>query len=98
MNQLTKLTKAAAKKGAWKTLKIQVMATIIEKIAKTLGMRLTRAKVAQLLPIAGAAVGGTFNALYTGRVCEAAYHLYREQFLIRRYGEAILEEPEATGS
>ena len=42
-----------------------------------LGIPLTKAKLGQAVPIMGAAVGGGFNAYYTARVCDAAYHLYR---------------------
>ncbi len=62
----------------------------IRAIAKALGTRLTKIKLAQLLPMAGAFVGGGFNVYYTTRVCEAAYHLYRERWLLEKYGPNIL--------
>jgi hypothetical protein len=42
--------------------------------------------------MAGAFVGGGFNAYYTTRVCEAAYHLYRERLLLEKYGPDVLSE------
>jgi hypothetical protein len=67
--------------------------------AKALAIRLTKAKLAQLIPAAGAAIGGGFNAHYTSKVCDAAYFLYRERFLARKYGvdfiKATVEEPAA---
>ena len=39
----------------------------------------------------GAAVGGGFNAYYTARVCDAAYHLYRERFLAEKYGPEVID-------
>ena len=39
----------------------------------------------------GSAVGGGFNAYYTARVCDAAYHLYRERFLAQKYGPEIID-------
>ncbi len=62
----------------------------IRGIAKALGSRLTKVKLGQLLPMAGAFVGGGFNAYYTTRVCEAAYHLYRERRLLEKYGPDVL--------
>ena len=85
MAQLQKLAADAAKKKTWKELEKHVLAGIIKKIAKALGIRLTKAKLAQAVPIMGAAVGGGFNAYYTARVCDAAWHLYRERFLARKY-------------
>ena len=54
-------------------------------------MRLTKAKLAQGVPIMGAVVGGGFNAYYTARVCDAAYHLYRERFLAEKYGAEVID-------
>jgi len=58
----------------------------IERVARALGVKLTEAKLAQVIPVAGAVVGGGFNAIYTSKVCKTAYILYRERFLIRKYG------------
>ena len=62
----------------------------IRGIAKALGTRLTKVKLAQLLPMTGAFVGGGFNGYYTTRVCNAAFHLYRERLLIEKYGGEVL--------
>jgi hypothetical protein len=39
------------------------------------------------LPEVGAFVGGGFNTYYTMKVCDAAYFLYRERFLAKKYGD-----------
>ena len=39
----------------------------------------------------GAVVGAGFNAYYTAGVCEAAYYLYRERFLARKYGDNVID-------
>lgn len=64
---------------------------LIQQIAKALGIRLTKAKLAQILPGVGAAVGGGFNAYFTDKVCDAAYYLYRERFLAAKYGADEIE-------
>ena len=33
-----------------------------------------------------------FNAYYTDKVCTAAYHLYRERFLARKYGSHLISD------
>lgn len=91
MAQLVKIAKEVAKKKAWKDLEKHSFVKIIRHIAKALGIRLTKAKLAQVIPIAGAAVGGGFNAYYTAKVCDAAYNLYRERFLAEKYGEDAIE-------
>jgi EcsC protein family len=62
----------------------------IERAARALGIHLTGAKLAQIVPITGAFIAGGFNAVYTTRVCTSARNLYRERFLVRKYGEVVL--------
>jgi len=91
MAQLVRIAKDVSKKKAWKDLEKHSFVKIIQHIAKALGIRLTKAKLAQIIPIAGVAVGGGFNAYYTANVCDAAYNLYRERFLAEKYGEDVIE-------
>ena len=65
----------------------------IRNAVSALGVRLTRAKLAQILPVAGAVVGSGFNAYYTSKVCDAAFFLYRERFLERKYGPSAEATP-----
>jgi EcsC protein family len=91
MAQLVKIAEDVAKKRAWKQLEEHAFVQLIQQIAKALGIRLTKAKLAQILPAAGAAVGGGFNAYFTSKVCDAAYYLYRERFLAAKYGAEVIE-------
>jgi hypothetical protein len=59
-------------------------------------MRLTKAKLAEVIPGAGAVIGGGFNAYFTAKVCDAAYFLYRERFLAEKYGADVIGEESAT--
>lgn len=90
MAQLVKIASDVAKKKAWKDLQNYAFVKMVQELAKQLGIRLTKAKLAQVVPVAGAAVGGGYNAYYTGKVCEAAYMLYRERFLAEKYGAHVL--------
>ena len=92
VQQLSKMTKAIGKKMGRRSLTDQVLSKVIDRMARTLGANLTEAKIAQIIPIAGSAVGAGFNARYTGKVCDAARLLYRQQFLVRKYGTEILED------
>ncbi len=91
MAQLVKIAKDVAQKRAWKELQKNTLTKIIQNIAEAVGVRLTKAKLAQIIPIAGAIIGGGFNSYYTAKVCEAANFLYRERFLARKYGAEIIE-------
>lgn len=90
--QLVRIARDVAKKQAWKNLEQNSFVQIMKQIAKALGVRLTKAKLAQSIPIAGAVVGAGFNSYYTAKVCDAAYYLYRERFLAEKYGESIIEQ------
>ena len=90
LSQLARIAQDAAQRRAWDDLEKHVLATILQRVARALGARLTKAKMAQLLPAVGALVGGGFNARFTGRVCDVAYFLYRERFLAKKYGAEII--------
>ncbi|MBF0503097.1 MAG: EcsC family protein [Candidatus Riflebacteria bacterium] len=92
MSQLVKIAEEVAKKRAWNELEKSAFVKIIQAIAKAIGVRLTKAKLAQIIPVAGAIIGGGFNSYFTSKVCDAAYFLYRERFLARKYGVEIIDE------
>jgi len=79
-------SKILARKKTLNTVEQFAVSGTAKRIARSLALRLTRDKMAQFLPVAGAVVAGGFNGLYTNTVCNAAYHLYRERFLERKYG------------
>lgn len=86
MSELVKIAKDVAAKKTWKDLEEYAFVRVIQQIAKALGVRLTKAKLAQVVPVTGAVVGAGFNAAFTAKTCEAAYHLYRERWLAAKYG------------
>lgn len=92
MAQLVRIAKDVAKKVSWKELEKSVFVKIIQELAKALGIRLTKAKLAQAIPTVGAAIGGGFNAYFTMKVCDAAFYLYRERFLAEKYGCELIFE------
>lgn len=91
MAQLIRIAQDVAKKRTWKQLEQHAFVQLIQQLAKALGIRLTKAKLAQVMPAAGAAVGGGFNSYFTAKVCDAAYYLYRERFLAVKYGVDVIE-------
>jgi hypothetical protein len=89
--QLVRIARDVALHRSWKDLENHAAVLAIERIANALSIRLTKAKLAQVLPAAGAAIGGGFNAYYTNKVCNAAFYLYRERFLAHKYGADFIE-------
>ncbi len=92
MAQTIKIAQGAAKKQAWEQLEKQAFMKCIQHISNALGVRITKVKMAQVLPLAGAAIGAGYNAYFTAKVCDAAYYLYRERFLAGRLGAHIIQE------
>jgi EcsC protein family len=91
MAQLVRIAQDVAMKRTWERLEQHAFVQLVQQLAKALGIRLTKAKLAQIIPAAGAAVGGGFNVYFTAKVCDAAYYLYRERFLAEKYGGAVIE-------
>ena len=91
MSELVRIAKEVAAKRTWKSLEEHTFVRIIQHISRALGIRLTKAKLAQFVPAVGAVVGLGFNAYFTARVCEASYNLYRERFLAAKYGVDVIE-------
>jgi hypothetical protein len=58
----------------------------VEGLLRRLGVNLTEKKLAQMVPVTGAFLGGGLNYLYTTSVCQTATNLYRERFLFEKYG------------
>ena len=90
MANLVKLAKDIATKKTWKELERNLFVQTVKQIAKALGVRLTKAKLAQIVPVAGGFIGAGFNSHYTSQICDASFFLFRERFLAEKYGaEAI---------
>ena len=85
-----RLARDVAQGQAVNALEQQALARALRNAARALGVRLTRAKMAQVVPVTGALVGCGFNAYYTSKVCDAARFFYRERFLHAKYGGAAL--------
>lgn len=93
--QLVRIGQDVLERRAWKEIEQHAFVALLQRIAKALGIRLTKAKLAQSVPIVGGVVGAGFNAYFTAKVCDAAYYLYRERFLTQKYGEEWLSKPVA---
>lgn len=91
MAQLVKIAKDVASKAPWRDLEKNVLVQIIKQIANALGIRLTKQKLAQILPVVSSVIGLGFNAYFMGKICDSAFYLYRERFLAAKYGPDVIE-------
>lgn len=86
-----RVSHAIARQQTLQTVEQMALTQAIRNAARALGVHLTQRKLAQVVPMTGAFVGGGFNAYYTSKVCDAAFFLYRERWLIEKYGVEVLE-------
>jgi hypothetical protein len=91
MSPVVKLTSRLARMQAFDVIEQIAMSRAVTRIARSIGIHLTRAKLAQLIPVTGAVIGGGYNAYYTSKVCDAAYHSYRRRFLVNKYGVHVVD-------
>lgn len=63
---------------------------LIDRLAEALAVRLSKGKLAQLIPIVGSVVGGGFNRAFLTEICHLAELLYAERWLVRKYGPEAL--------
>lgn len=81
---------AIAKRQTSQVVEQLALGRAFRNALRALGIRLTQAKLAQALPVTGAVVGGSFNAYFSSKVCDTAFFLYRERFLLQKYGPEML--------
>jgi len=85
--------KLMAEKAAQNAFSQQAVILAAKNLAKQLGINLTKRKLAQAIPVVGAAIGATVNAWYISDVCWAARRTFQERWL-RDNGKWIEIEPE----
>lgn len=98
LKPIARASSSIAKQQVLESAGQAAMTGAIKRAVEKLGITLTKKKVAQLLPVAGAVVGGSFNLFYTSKVCTTAYHLYRHRFLAERHGPDEIARFEPTAA
>lgn len=91
MAELGRVAHQVAQKKTWEALQKSVFVRAVQQLTERLGINLTKAKLAQVIPVAGMAVGAGYDVYFTNCVCDAAYYIYRERFLAQKYGADIIE-------
>jgi hypothetical protein len=95
LQDITEIGKSMAGGDASELAKRKRTASLVKKIAEALVVRLVKGKLAQVVPLIGAAVGGGYNTLFLTEVCQSAHMLYAERWLMRRFGAQVAVEVEA---
>jgi len=79
--------------ASWETLQRTPSVQALQAVFDRLGTRLTKRKLAQVVPFFGAAAGGTLGAALADNTCRTAYMQYRRRYLIDKYPELRAPEP-----
>ncbi|MEV4459225.1 EcsC family protein [Microbispora sp. NPDC049633] len=83
---LSRLTQMMMRRATWNQLGKEPLVQVILQIFKLLGLRLTKARLANVVPVAGGilAAGLSFNMLYSA--VDDATRLYRARYLADKHG------------
>lgn len=84
LHELNKIAIDVARRKTWDQLNQRFAVQLMRKIAEFLGIRLTKRKLAQMIPVVGAVIGGGVNYGFTHDNLTAAFMLYRKRYLIEK--------------
>ena len=85
MASLSRLTQQMMRRAAWAQLRRHWLVSAIEHSYKALGFTLTKKKLAQAVPVAGAVLNAGVNAGLVNRTFRRAEAAYRLRFLSEKY-------------
>ncbi len=83
---LSRLVQDMMRQATWKQLEQHQLVNIIQTIVTSLGYKLTKKKLAQVVPVAGVVINGGFNARFAHSTFRRAQEAYRLRFLTEKYG------------
>jgi hypothetical protein len=89
MAELTKVSLLLAGRDPRGESRRVLSTQFVARLANTIAVRLVQSKPAQGIPIVGAGVGAAFDVWFLHEVTRMAFQLYRERFLIHRYGPQV---------
>jgi hypothetical protein len=86
MASLSRLTQQMMRRAAWDQLRRHMLVNVIDRVYAALGVNLTKAKLAQAVPVAGALINASVNAGLTSQTFRRGEAVYRLRFLSEKYG------------
>lgn len=85
LGELHSVSVLLARGATWTELSTQASVKALQTVFDKLGMRLTKRKLTQVIPLFGAAAGGAMGAALADHTCQAAYMQYRRRYLLDKY-------------
>jgi hypothetical protein len=82
---LSRLTQQMMRRTSWRHLKPEQADNVIQQVSVALGFRMAKHKLAQAVPVLGAAVNGGLNARIAHTTFERAQQAYRLRFLTEKH-------------
>lgn len=82
---LSRLTQQMMRRATWRQLRQHQTVNVVQQMFTALGFRLTKRKLAQVVPVLGAVVNGGLNARIAHRTFERAQQAYRLRFLTEKH-------------
>lgn len=90
LKEITEVGRLLAEGGVVTDEQSRLSQDLVQKVAEALVIRLAKGKLAQVVPIVGAAIGGGYNYRFMREVCLTSEMLYTERWLMRKYGTAVV--------
>lgn len=78
---VTRISRQIAQRRTWEELERNALVRAVQDAAEKLGVRLTKAKLGQVIAVVGVVVGAGYNAWYADQVCTWGYWTYRAHYL-----------------
>lgn len=83
---LSRLTQQMMRRATWEQLNNYVLVKVLQRVFNALSIKMTQAKLAQVVPFAGVAIASVLNANLTRTLYQRAEDIYRVRFLTDKYG------------
>lgn len=83
---LSRLTQQMMRQATWRQLQQHQMVNVIQRVFTSLGLNLTKRKLAQAVPVFGVVINGGLNARIAYKTFDRAQRAYRLRFLTEKYG------------
>ena len=84
--ELSKVTQHLVRNASRKILSEHAVVAAVEKMAASIGFKITKRKLGQAIPVIGIAIGAGLNAQIINSVAKDAQSAYRLRHLIQMYG------------
>lgn len=92
MADVSRLTQALVRGKTWAVLDKSILAQVSRQFANKFALRFTKQGLGKVVPLAGIAIGGTFNWAILESIVDAASIAYRRRFLLEKYPRLAEEE------